>query len=132
MVLAGLGVYDLVRGIMHTFLVEYSAINIAGLNLEHSGQDQLMLLISFGISNFLTGALFIAVAFKARQLVPTALALIPLTYLLGFIAIRLNVTPEAAFRGRWLMLVYLGICVLTFVACVMSMRRNQRQQNQLP
>ncbi|MBI2824016.1 MAG: hypothetical protein HYX69_04905 [Planctomycetia bacterium] len=119
MVLACLGVVDLVRGFLHTFLVEHSAVKIAGLNLAHSGQDQLLLLGSFGISNFLTGAIFIAVACQARQLVPTVLALIPLAYLLGFIALRLNdIAPEAAFPGRAFMLAYAGVCVLTFVASV--------------
>lgn len=57
-VLACLGVIDLVRGFLHTFLVEHSAVKIAGMDLAHSGQDQLMLLGSFGISNFLTGAIY--------------------------------------------------------------------------
>ncbi|MCE9547751.1 MAG: hypothetical protein K8T25_19950 [Planctomycetia bacterium] len=115
-VLGCLGVVDLVRGVLHTFLVEHSAVKIAGLNLAHSGQDQLLLLGSFGISNFLTGALFIAVALKARQLVPTVLLIIPAAYLLGFIAIRMNhITPEAAFPGRTFMLGYSSICVLTFL-----------------
>lgn len=125
-VLACLGVIDLVRGVLHTFLVEHSAVKIAGLNLAHSGQDQLLLLGSFGISNFLTGALFLAVALKARQLVPTVLAIIPLAYLLGFIALRLNhITPEAAFPGRTFMLGYSSVCVLTFVASVVCMRRKK-------
>lgn len=124
-VLAALGVIDLVRGVLHTFLVEHSAVKIAGLNLAHSGQDQLMLLGSFGISNFLTGAIFIAVAWKARQLVPAVLAIIPMAYLLGFIAFRLNhITPEAAFPGRTFMLVYASVCVLTCVASIAWMRRN--------
>ena len=40
-ILACLGGIDLVRGVLHTFLVEHSAVKIAGLNLDHSGQDQL-------------------------------------------------------------------------------------------
>jgi hypothetical protein len=51
---------------------------------------------------------------------------LPLAYLLGFIALRLNhVTPEAAFPGRTFMLCYLSVCVLTFVASVVWMRRNK-------
>src|SRR5262249_3702172 len=106
-ILACLGLVDLVRGVLHTFFVEHSAVEIAGLNLAHSGQDQLLLLGAFGISNFLTGAIFIAVALKARQLVPTVLAIIPAAYLLGFVAFRLNdIAPEAAFPGRKFMLAY--------------------------
>ena len=124
-VLAALGCIDLLRGFMHTFVVEYSAINIAGLNLKHAAQDQLMLLGVFGISNWLTGVLFLAIAFKARPLVPTVLAIIPLTYLWGILALRMNVTPEAEFRGRTFMFLYLGISAITFIACMISMRRNR-------
>jgi hypothetical protein len=124
-VLACLGGIDLVRGVLHTFFVQHSAVKIAGLNLAHSGQDQLLLLGSFGISNFLTGFIYIAVALKAKQLVPTVLALIPLSYLLGFIAFRMNnITPEAEFPGRSFMLVYCGICVLAFLGSMYVMRRN--------
>jgi hypothetical protein len=123
-VLASLGLIDLARGFLHTFLVQHSAVKIAGLNLDHSGGDQLMLLGSFGISNFLTGAIYIAVALRAKQLVPTVLAIIPAAYLLGFIAFQLNdITPEAAFPGRSFMLAYCGVCVLTFVASIVWMRR---------
>ncbi len=58
-VLASLGLIDLVRGFLHTFFVQHSAVKIAGLDLAHSGGDQLMLLGSFGISNFLTGAFYL-------------------------------------------------------------------------
>jgi hypothetical protein len=126
LILACLGIVDLVRGVLHTFFVEHSAVTIAGMNLEHSGGDQLMLLGSFGISNFLTGALYLAVALKAKQLVPTVLAIIPAAYLLGFIALRLNhVSPESAFPGRDFMLGYMGVCVLTLVASVVWMRRGR-------
>lgn len=92
-----------------------------------------MLLGAFGISNFLTGAIFIAVAFKARQLVPTVLILIPLAYLLGFVAFRLNhISPEAAFPGRAFMLVYAGVCVLTFVASTVCVRRNTGCETGVP
>ncbi len=85
-----------------------------------------MLLGAFGISNFLTGALFIAIAWKARQLVPAALLIAPSSYLLGFIALRLNhVDPTAAFPGRWFMLCYLSVSFLTFVASVIWMRRKR-------
>jgi hypothetical protein len=128
-VLTCLGIIDLVRGVLHTFLVQHSAVEIAGLNLTHSGQDQLLLLGSFGISNFLTGALFLAVALRAKQLVPTVLAIIPASYALGFIAFRLNnIHPEAPFPGRSFMLVYVSVCALTFLASVAAMRRQRHNR----
>jgi hypothetical protein len=130
-VLASLGFIDLVRGFLHTFLVQHSAVKIAGLNLDHSGGDQLMLLGSFGISNFLTGAIYLAVALKAKQLVPTVLAIIPAAYLLGFIAFRLNgITPEAAFPGRTFMLGYCSVCVLTCVVSMIWMRRAKQPRGE--
>jgi hypothetical protein len=121
--LASLGVIDLVRGVLHTFLVQHSAVDIAGMNLTHSGQDQLMLLGSFGISNFLTGAIYLTVALKATRIVPTVLLIIPVSYLLGFIAFRLNhISPEAAFPGRTFMLAYCSVCFIAFVASMVWKR----------
>ncbi len=128
-VLACLGAVDLVRGVLHTFLVRHSAVEIAGLDLGHSAGDQLLLLGAFGISNFLTGAIFLAVAFKARQLVPAVLAIIPTTYLLGLIAFRMNhITPEAAFPGRTFMLIYMIVCALTCTASIVWTRTNLRDR----
>ena len=123
-ILASLGAIDFVRGFLHTFMVEHSAQKIAGMNLEQAAGNQLMLLGAFGISNFLTGAIYLAVAFKARQLVPTVLAIIPLSYLLGFIGLRLNqVHPEAAFPGRYFMLSYAIVCAATWALCLIWQRR---------
>jgi hypothetical protein len=125
-VLACLGAIDLVRGFLHTFLVEHSAVHVAGMDLSQADSNQLMLLGAFGISNFLTGALFIAISWKARQVVPAALVIAPAAYLLGFIALRLNhVSPQAAFPGRWFMLGYLTVSFLTFVASVVWMRHKR-------
>jgi hypothetical protein len=122
-VLASLGFIDLVRGVLHTFLVKHSAVEIAGMNLSEAGQDQLMLLGAFGISNFLTGAIFLAVAWKAKQLAPTVLAIIPVAYLLGILAFKLNhISPQAAFPGRYFMLGYLAVCVITFVTSILWKR----------
>ena len=60
LVLACMGCIDLVRGVLHTFFVEHSAVYVAGMDLSQAGGNQLMLLGAFGISNFLTGALFLA------------------------------------------------------------------------
>jgi hypothetical protein len=122
-ILACLGTTDLVRGVLHTFFVQHSAVHIAGMDLTHSGQDQLMLLGAFGISNFLTGAIYLAVAMRARNLVPTVLAIIPAAYLLGFIGLRMNqISPESEFPGRTFLLVYCSVCTATWLASVLWMR----------
>ncbi len=70
----------------------------------------------FGISNFLTGFLYLLISRKARELAPGILILIPLVYLLGTLGILSGgVHPQAAFEGKYFMIVYFGICLITFM-----------------
>ena len=115
-VLFFIGGLDVLRGFMHTFLLTWSATNIAKLNMAIESSDQVFLLGVFGISNFLTGFIYFLVSKKARELSPYVLIIIPLTYLLGLIGIWSgNVHGQAAFEGKYFMLVYFSICVITFV-----------------
>ena len=64
-----LGCYDLLRGFMHTILLHYSALHIAGLDLSTAtASDQLRLLGAFGISNYETGIALIMMGLFARKL----------------------------------------------------------------
>ena len=115
-VLFFIGGLDVLRGFMHTFLLTWSASNIAKLNMAIESSDQVFLLGVFGISNFLTGFIYFLVSKKARELSPYVLIIIPLTYLLGLIGIWSgNVHGQAAFEGKYFMLVYFSICIITFV-----------------
>ncbi len=115
-VLFFIGGLDVLRGFMHTFLLTWSATNIAKLNMAIESSDQVFLLGVFGISNFLTGFIYFLVSKKARELSPYVLIIIPLTYLLGLIGIWSgNVHGQAAFEGKYFMLVYFSICIITFV-----------------
>jgi hypothetical protein len=115
-VLFFIGGLDVLRGFMHTFLLTWSATNIAKLNMAIESSDQMFLLGVFGISNFLTGFIYFLVSKKARELSPYVLIIIPLTYLLGLIGIWSgNVHGQAAFEGKYFMLVYFSICIITFV-----------------
>lgn len=115
-VLFFIGGLDVLRGFMHTFLLTWSATNVAKLNMAIESSDQLFLLGVFGISNFLTGFIYFLVSKKARELSPYVLIIIPLTYLLGLIGIWSgNVHGQAAFEGKYFMLVYFSICIITFV-----------------
>jgi hypothetical protein len=106
---------DLLRGFMHTFLLTWSATNIAKFDLTTATPDQFFLLGVFGISNFLTGFIYLLISRKARQLSPYVLILIPLAYLLGLAGISVSgVHAQAAFEGKYFMLVYFGICIVTF------------------
>lgn len=115
-VLFFIGGLDVLRGFMHTFLLTWSATNVAKLNMAIESSDQVFLLGVFGISNFLTGFIYFLVSKKARELSPYVLIIIPLTYLLGLIGVWSgNVHGQAAFEGKYFMLVYFSICIITFV-----------------
>jgi hypothetical protein len=114
-VLFFIGVLDVIRGFLHTFLLNWSAANIAKFDMATTPMDQIFLLGAFGISNYLTGFVYLLISRKARELSPYVLILVPLAYLLGLIGIWSgHVHAHAAFKGRYFMLVYFGICVLTF------------------
>lgn len=102
-----LGVIDLMRGTVHTFFIREIAVVASGIDPH---PDALVLMSAFGMSNFLTGFLLILIAFKARQLVPYVLLIIPIAYLLGSIGMRLSdVTMESAFNGQYMMRIYLVV-----------------------
>ena len=123
-VLLVLGVVDVVRGVMHTFVLTWAAENIAQI-APHP--DALMLLGLFGNSNLLTGALFLLVAFKAREIAGYILGIIPVAYFVGIVGIRLNgVSMQSEFTGKYMMLVYFVVCIVTFVYFVVAGRRKSK------
>ena len=116
-----LGVLDLIRGFMHTILLEYAATNIAGLDLSSSvATDLLRLLGTFGISNYITGVMLILLGWKARPLALTMLGVIPAAYLIGMVGININAasytTTQANWGGAPMMMVYMVVCIVTFIA----------------
>ena len=126
-----LGSLDLLRGFMHTILLEYAAANIAGLDLSSSAAiDLLRLMGSFGISNYITGVMLILLGWKARPLALTMLGVIPVVYAIGAVGIKLNTSTYAATEGGWgglpMMMVYMVVCIVTFTTgTIISKRRNK-------
>lgn len=113
-VLLVLGMIDLIRGFLHTFAVNWAATTFAKLDLSYARNDQLWLLGVFGISNILTGLIYILISRKAKNLSPYVLGIIPVAYLLGIVGLRTSeITPTAEFDGKYFMLVYFGICIIT-------------------
>lgn len=122
-VLLGLGIYDLVRGFMHTFLLKWSGINIAGFNPETTAMDQFFMLGTFGISNFLTGFIYLLISRRSPELSPYILALIPTAYLLGLIGIwSSGIHATSAYGGQYLLYIYFAICVATLIHFALSKR----------
>ena len=75
-----LGCFDLIRGFTHTAMLEFAATNIFVIDLSGDVENQMFLLGIFGISNDLTGIMFILIGLRARELVPIILPLIPAIY----------------------------------------------------
>ena len=92
-----LGCVDLVRGFIHTIVLEFAALNIAGFDLSTPlAGDLLQLMGAFGISNYLTGIMLILIGWRARPLALAMLGIIPAAYLVGILGIKANSTC----RGR--------------------------------
>jgi hypothetical protein len=125
-VLLLLGLVDLVRGVLHTFFIHWAVRTFAHLDLSTAGQDQLMLLGAFGISNLLTGSIYVLISRKAKPLCEYVLLLIVGAYAIGMIGLKLSgVTPQADFNGKYFMFGYLAVCVLTIVLSRFRGRRPQ-------
>lgn len=115
-ILLFIGYIDLLRGFLHTYVVRFSAETFAKLNLTILKQDQLTLLGAFGISNILTGLLYILISKKSKELSPYVLGIIPLSYLIGFIGLKVSgILGEASFYGKYFMLVYLAVCTISYI-----------------
>ena len=120
---------------MHTLLLEYAATNIAGLDLSTSlAGDLLQLLGTFGISNYVTGVMLILIGWKARPLALTMLGVLPVAYVLGLVGIRVHsvgyAPSQAAWGGAPMMIGYLALCIITFVAGSLRARSKRKQANE--
>jgi hypothetical protein len=131
-----LGSLDLVRGFMHTIFLDYAATNIAGFDLTTTlAGDLLQQMGAFGISNFLTGVMLILIGWKARPLALIMLGFIPVAYAIGVAGIKFNSAPyapsQAAWGGTTFMLVYLAVCVITFIAGVLTTLYRKKKEGEL-
>jgi hypothetical protein len=128
-----LGCLDILRGFMHTILLDFAATNIAGFDLSTSlAGDLLQQMGAFGISNYLTGIMLILIGWKARPLALIMLGVIPAAYVIGVIGIKVNSAPyapsQAAWGGTTFMLVYLAVCAITFIAGVwITLNRKKKE-----
>lgn len=114
-VLLGLGIVDLMRGFFHTFLVDWANSTFAQFDLIVSRNNTLFLLGLFGVSNILTGLIYILVSRKARQISPYVIAIIPIAYVVGMIGVRniSGIIPNATLSGKYFMSAYMIVCVVT-------------------
>jgi hypothetical protein len=122
-----LGCLDLVRGFIHTVLLEYAAENIMGLDLTVARDDQLLLLGTFGISNYLTGIMLILIGLKARNIVQYVFLAITASYFFGAYMISRVASSTARLGGLPMMMVYIAVCIGTFVAIVVWKYMKQKE-----
>jgi len=117
------GLFDLLRGVLHTFFVNWAVRTFAKLDLSVAHQDQLTQLGAFGV--LLTGVIFILVSIEAAQLSEYFLLTIPCGYVVGAIGMRTSgVKAQSAFYGRYFMMVYLGVLGDVCLVATSSMAPN--------
>ena len=124
--MVGLGCIDLIRGFIHTFLLEFAALNIFVIDVSGGVDNQVFLLGIFGISNYLTGIMFILIGLKARPLVPIMLPAIPIVYLGGTALISRTASPTAQLGGGPYMLIYFALCIAASIAILVITIKNRR------
>ena len=124
--MVGLGCIDLIRGFIHTFLLEFAALNIFVIDVSGGVDNQMFLLGIFGISNYLTGIMFILIGLKARPLVPIMLPVIPIIYLGGTALISRTTSPTAQLGGGPYMLIYFALCIAASIAILVITIKNRR------
>lgn len=121
----GFGCFNLIRGFIHTFMLEFAALNIFVIDLSGGVDNQMFLLGTFGISNYITGIMFILIGLKARHLVPIMLPVIPIIYLGGTALISRTATPTAQLGGGPYMLVYFALCIAASIAILIINIKNR-------
>ena len=122
----GLGCVDLIRGFIHTFMLEFAALNIFVIDSSGGVDNQMFLLGTFGISNYLTGIMFILIGLKARHLVPIMLPVIPIIYFGGAALISRTAAPTAQLGGGPYMLIYFALCIAASIAILVITIKNRR------
>ena len=107
---------DIVRGYMHTFNVWWASENIAQMTQT---ADTMHLMITFGVSNFLTGFIYILIGLRAKEIAPYVLLLIPISYLLGIISGHTTgvsaMASDTAWNGMYMLYVYWTVITLVSI-----------------
>ncbi len=128
-----LGCYDLFRAITYTLHLELSALHIANLKLSIPAAANLLHLLGvFGASNYIISLMLILTAFTARRLALIMLLIIPFAYGMGILTIKLNAVEygihQASWRSMIPLLIYLSICLITFIAGLIGTLYNKSNE----
>lgn len=115
---------DLFRGFMHTFNIWYASQNIAHMTQT---PDTMFLMNTFGISNLLTGCIYLLVVKKSKELAPYLLIIIPAAYVIGLISANLTGISQmqvSKWNGQYMMYVYLSVVALVGINYFVASKRN--------
>jgi hypothetical protein len=124
----GLALLDLVRGFLHTFSLNWANATFAQMG---QNQDALMMLGAFGISNILTGLVYLLILKKDKSLAPYVLASIFIAYVLGAVGMRFQgIQGESSFYGKYMMFAYLAGCALLSLTYFWLSLKEKRLTNQ--
>nr|WP_147661466.1 hypothetical protein [Candidatus Prometheoarchaeum syntrophicum] len=126
-----IGIIDIVRGLMHTFFMEQAIATFAHLDYSATNiSDQLFQMNTLGISNIISGILFIIVALKAKKYADIALLYLVISHIIGFISIPINnIENTSDFLGKYIMLAYIGLCLLAFIVSKLYMITHKKNDD---
>lgn len=131
-VAVSLGAFDILRAVAHTVFAGHAASEIAGLDLTGpTGRDQLVLMVAFGASNFITAAALILAGLTSRLSSLILLAVIPIAYVIGGLGLQYweaGLEGQGVFPGEQNMRVYISICLLTVTASLAMLWRGRRSR----
>ncbi len=120
---------DLIRGFMHTFNIWWASENIAHMSQT---ADTMFLMNTFGVSNWLTGFIYILVIKKAKNIVPHILMLVPAAYILGIISNHMTgvaaMQSATEWNGQYMMYAYLFIIGVVGLNYFISSYREDKSQ----
>lgn len=127
-VLALIASMDIFRGYMHTFNIWWASENIARMSQT---ADTMLLMNTFGISNFLTGFIYILIIAKAKEITPYILTILPLSYLIGIISSNITGISQmqtSEWNGQYMMYVYLTISFIVGLNYFVASLREKKVQ----
>jgi hypothetical protein len=119
---------NFIRGFLHTFMVEFAATNIAGLDLSVSRNELLNLMNVYGWSNIIEGILYLVIALKHRNLAPLALTLAGL--FIPFTAVTTNLANISLSGADWggaplMLFIYTPLCLIPVILFYIQKYRNR-------
>ena len=87
----------------------------------------MILMMSFGATNLITGFIYILIGMKARKFAPIMLTVIPMPYFLTMILSRIKgISTQSALGGLPMMIIYLSVSVTVGVVSMIFQNRNKK------